>query len=241
MLKKKFVSQVKRPLKDKTLPVVLSKKEVAKIASALDNLKQKGILMLIYSAGLKVGKAVKLKLNKIDSKKMLIYIKGSKDRKKRYTLLYETTLDILRKYWREYKPGKLLFEGARAGSYSSTRTVKKILEHTCEKVNIGKDVSAYTLRHSSATHLLEDIIDLRYQEILGHKDNKTTEIYTHVITKSIGKIKSPLDILGPKEGTDKRIRLLTAWFSGCSARLRISKVLRISSVLEVYPNLHVNI
>jgi site-specific recombinase XerD len=204
MLKRKFVYEVKRPRKDKKLPVILSKEEVAKILSSIDNLKHKAILMLTYSAGLRVGEVVKLKLEDIDSKRMLIHIKGSKGRKDRYTMLSETALDILRKYWREYKPGKWLFEGARAGRYLSTRTVEKILEHACEKANIRKDVSVHTLRHSFATHLLEGGTDLRYiQEILGHKDSKTTEIYTHVSTKSIGKIKSPLDTLGLEEGGDK--------------------------------------
>lgn len=147
---------------------------------------------------------VKLKPEDIDSKRMLIHIKGSKGRKDRYTILSETALEILREYWREYKPRKWLFEGARPGRYLSIRTVEKILEHACEKANIRKDVSVHTLRHSFATHLLEGGTDLRYiQELLGHKDSKTTEIYTHVSIKSIEKIKSPLDTLGLKEGDNK--------------------------------------
>jgi len=175
-----------------------------KILSSVDNIKHKAILMLIYSAGLRVGEVVKLKPEDIDSKRMLIHIKGSKGRKDRYTILSETALEILREYWREYKPRKWLFEGARPGRYLSIRTVEKILEHACEKANIRKDVSVHTLRHSFATHLLEGGTDLRYiQELLGHKDSKTTEIYTHVSIKSIGKIKSPLDTLGLKEGNNK--------------------------------------
>jgi len=196
MLRKRFVYEVKRPRKDKKLPVVLSKEEVTKILSSVDNIKHKAILMLIYSAGLRVGEVVKLKIEDIDSERMLIHIKGSKGRKDRYTMLSEKVLDILRKYWKEYKPEKWLFEGAKTGRYLSTRTVEKILEHACEKAGIRKDVSVHTLRHSFATHLLEGGTDLRYiQELLGHKDSKTTEIYTHVSTKSIGKIKSPLDSL----------------------------------------------
>lgn len=119
-------------------------------------------------------------------------------------MLSETALDILRKYWREYKPEKWLFEGAKTGRCLSTRTVEKILEHACERANIKKDISVHTLRHSFATHLLEGGTDLRYiQELLGHKDSKTTEIYTHVSTKSIGKIKSPLDTLNLKKGGDE--------------------------------------
>lgn len=142
--------------------------------------------------------------NGVDSKRMLIHIKGAKGRKDRYTMLSETALETLRQYWRRYKPDKWLFEGARAGRYISTRTVEKILEHACEKAGIRKDVSVHTLRHSFATHLLEGGTDLRYiQELLGHAHSKTTEIYTPVSTKSIGKIKSPLDTLNLKEGDDK--------------------------------------
>jgi integrase len=178
--------------------------ELLKILNSVDNLKHKAILMLVYSAGLRVGEVVKLKPEDIDSKRMLIHIKGAKGRKDRYTLLSEKTLEVLREYWRQYKPDKWLFEGARAGRYLSTRTVEKILEHACEKADIKKDVSVHTLRHSFATHLLEGGTDLRYiQELLGHTSSKTTEIYTHVSTKSLGKIKSPLDSLELKERSDK--------------------------------------
>jgi len=200
MLKKRFVYEVKRPRKDRKLPVVLSQEEVARILSSVENIKHKALLMLIYSAGLRVGEVVRLKIEDIDSKRMLIHIKGSKGRKDRYTMLSETALETLRQYWREYKPTKWLFDGARAGRYLSTRTVEKVLEYACEKAGIRKDISVHTLRHSFATHLLEGGTDLRYiQEILGHKDSKTTEIYTHVSTKSIGKIKSPLDSLDLKK------------------------------------------
>ena len=203
MLKKKFVYEVKRPRKDKKLPVVLSKEEVAKILSSVDNLKHKAILMLVYSAGLRVGEVVKLKPEDIDSKRMLIRIKGAKGRKDRYTLLSEMALEILRKYWRDYKPDKWLFEGAKKERYISTRTVQHILEHACTQAGIRKDISVHTLRHSFATHLLEGGTDLRYiQELLGHAHSKTTEIYTHVSTKSLSKIQSPLDSLSIAKGGD---------------------------------------
>jgi site-specific recombinase XerD len=204
MLKKKFVYEVKRPRKDKKLPIVLSKEEVAKILSSVDNIKHKAILMLVYSAGLRVGEVVKLKVEDIDSKRMLIHIKGSKGRKDRYTLLSEKALNILREYWKRYKSAKWLFEGAKAGRYLSTRTVQVIFEHAKEKAGIKKDVTVHSLRHSFATHLLEGGTDLRYiQELLGHAHSKTTEIYTHVSTKSIGKIKSPLDSLNLNEGGER--------------------------------------
>ena len=164
--------------------------------NSVDNLKHIAILVFIYSAGLRVSEVVRLRTEDIDNNRMLIHTKGAKGRKDRYTILSATALDILRKYWKEYKPERWLFEGARAGRYLSIRTVEKILEHACEKAGVRKDVSVHTLRHSFATYLLEGGTDLRsIQELLGHKDSKTTEIYTHVSTKSIGKIKSPLDTL----------------------------------------------
>ncbi|MEW6620224.1 MAG: tyrosine-type recombinase/integrase [bacterium] len=167
----------------------------------MNNLKHKVMLMLVYSAGLRVGEVVRLKTEDVDSKRMLIHIKGSKGRKDRYVMLSEVALEILRGYWRKYKPEKWLFEGARVGRHLSTRTVEKILEDACKKAGTKKDVSVHTLRHNFATHLLEGGTDLRYiQELLGHKDSKTTEIYTHVSTKNIGKIKSPLDTLNLKKG-----------------------------------------
>jgi len=199
MLKKKFVHEVKRPHKDKKLPVILSQEEVARILSSVDNIKHKALLVLVYSGGLRVGEVVKLKPKDVDSSRMLIHIKESKGRKDRYTMLSETALEVLRQYWREYRPQKWVFEGAKADRYISIRTVQKILEHACKKAEIKKDISVHTLRHSFATHLLESGTDLRYiQEILGHKNSKTTEIYTHVSTKSIGRIKSPLDSLNLK-------------------------------------------
>jgi site-specific recombinase XerD len=157
--------------------------------------------MLVYSAGLRVGEVVRLRSEDIDSERMLIHIKSAKGRKDRYTMLSQTALQTLKEYQEQYKPVKWLFEGARAGRYLSTRTVGKILVHACEKAKIGKDVSVHSLRHSFATHLLESGTDSRYiQELLGHKNSKTTEIYTHVSTQNLRKIKSPLDSLDLKKG-----------------------------------------
>jgi len=127
---------------------------------------------------------------------MLMHINGSKGRKDRCTLLSNTALSVLREYWRKYKPAKYIFQGAKADRHLSIRTVQKVLGHACEKADIQKDVSVHTLRHSFATHLLEGGTDLKYiQELLGHAHSKTTEIYTHVSNRDIGRIKSPLDSL----------------------------------------------
>ncbi|MEW6003116.1 MAG: site-specific tyrosine recombinase/integron integrase [Nitrospirota bacterium] len=194
MLKKRFLYDIKRPRKDKKLPVVLSKEEVASILSSVDNIKHKAILMLVYSSGLRVGEVVRLKPEDIDSKRMLVFIKGAKGRKDRYSLLSESALKTLREYWREYKPVKWLFPGPNSERYITIRTAQRVFEIACNRAGIRKDVTIHSLRHSFATHLLENGIDLRYiQELLGHKSSKTTEIYTHVSTKDFAKIRNPLD------------------------------------------------
>ena len=200
VLEKNFIFEVKRPKKDKKLPVVLSKEKVKRILDVTTNIKHKAILMLMYSGGLRVGEIVRLKLENIDHERSLIHIKGSKGRKDRYTILSKRVLVVLRKYYNQYRPEKWLFEGAIPGKHISTRAVQAIFKHACEKAGIKKEVSAHSLRHSFTTHLLESGIDLRYiQEILGHKSSKTTEIYTHVSKTGIARIRSPLDTILEEE------------------------------------------
>ena len=192
VLKKDFIIEVKRPKKDKKLPVVLSREEVKRILDVTTNIKHKAILMLMYSGGLRVGEAVRLKPKDIDPERGLIHIKGSKGRKDRYTILSQNVMIVLREYYTQYKPKKWLFEGAKPGKHISIRTVQTIFKHACAKAGIK--ISAHSLRYSFATHLLESRIDLRYiQEILGHKSSKTTEIYTYVSKASLTSIKNPLD------------------------------------------------
>ncbi|WP_243117021.1 site-specific tyrosine recombinase/integron integrase [Natranaerovirga hydrolytica] len=183
-----------RPKKEKKLPNVLSKEEVINIINSLENEKHKTIMYLIYSAGLRVGEVVRLKLDDIDSKRMLIRISQGKGRKDRYTILSELTLKQLRKYYILYKPEQWLFPGGNGKSFLTERSVQKIFEDACNKAKIKRKVTVHTLRHSFATHLLEGGTDLRYiQELLGHTSSKTTEIYTHVTQKNLSNIKSPLD------------------------------------------------
>jgi len=170
ILKRKFVFEVKRPKKDKKLPVVLSKEEVAEILDSVDNIKHKAILMLVYSAGLRVGEVVKLKPEDIDGNRMLVFVKGAKGRKDRYTLLSEATIRALREYWEEYKPTKWLFPGPYKERHITIRSDQRIFEMACEREGVKKEVTIHSLRHSFATHLLENGIDLRYiQELFGHK------------------------------------------------------------------------
>jgi len=141
--------------------------------------------------------------NSIDSDRKLIFTKGAKGRKDRYTTLSRIALETLRIYYKSVKPKTWLFPGQREGRHISTRTVEKVFEDAVEKAGIKKNVGVHSLRHSYATHLLESGTDIRYiQELLGHKSSKTTEIYTHVSKKSLGEIASPLDNL-EMEGGDK--------------------------------------
>jgi integrase/recombinase XerD len=192
---KRTFYQLDRPLKEKTLPNVLSIEEVSKILNSITNLKQKAVLMVIYSGGLRISEATRLKMSDIDSQRMQIRIHQSKGKKDRYTLLGQKTLEILRLYYKEYKPKGYLFEGQFGGAYSES-SIQEVFREAKAKASITKKATVHTLRHSFATHLLENGTDLRYiQALLGHSSSKTTEIYTHVTTKGFDQIKSPIDQL----------------------------------------------
>ncbi|AEA33044.1 site-specific tyrosine recombinase/integron integrase [Hippea maritima] len=185
--------ELHRPKKEHKLPKVLSKKEVKIIFDVTSNLKHKCILMLIYSAGLRRSEPLNLAPTDIDSERMIIHINGAKGKKDRISLLSDNLLNLLLKYYKEYRPQKYLFEGQKGGMYSPT-SIANILKKAAIKAGIKKTVTPHMLRHSFATHLLEQGTDLRYiQELLGHESSKTTEIYTHVSKKAIDKIKNSMD------------------------------------------------
>jgi len=124
---------------------------------------------------------------------MYVIIRSGKGNKDRYSILSEKVLELLRQYFREYKPREWLFEGQYGGQYSAT-SIQNILKQAVRRAGIKKRVTVHTLRHCFATHLLEHGVDLRYiQELLGHQNPKTTEIYTHITQRGLGKIKSPID------------------------------------------------
>lgn len=186
---------VERPVKERKLPVVLSEAEVSRIFACVDNLKHKCLLMLIYSAGLRISEALNLKVKDLDSKRMQVSVRNAKGKKDRVSLLSKSILPILRSYYQLYEPKEYLFEGAEGGKYSS-RSAQNVLKRACAKAKIQKRATLHTLRHSFATHLLEKGTDLRYiQVLLGHGSSRTTEIYTHVSTKALKDIQSPLDSL----------------------------------------------
>jgi len=190
------ISLVHRPKREKTLPNVLSKEEVKKILEAPQNIKHRMMLSLIYSCGLRRSELLHLKPADIDSKRNLIVIRAAKGKKDRIVPLSDKILVMLRDYYKTYQPKTWLFEGQFGNEKYSEKSLQSVLKQALDKTGIKKPVTLHWLRHSYATHLLEAGTDLRYiQEILGHKSSKTTEIYTHVSTKSIQKIISPFDTL----------------------------------------------
>jgi len=199
--KPRVTISVPRPKKERKLPDILSQQEIYRLMEAIDNNKHRAIMFLIYSAGLRVGEVVRLKINDIDSERNLIHIRQAKGKKDRYTILSQVALAALNIYIEQYHPENWLFPGAQPGRHLHERSVQKVFDGAWEKAGIKKDVSVHTLRHSFATHLLEAGTDLRYiQELLGHQSSKTTEIYTHVSKRDIGRIQSPLDrILSPEK------------------------------------------
>ncbi len=185
---------IERPRKEQKLPQVLSKEEILAIIANTNNIKHRCIVSLLYSAGLRRSELLDLKVEDIDSKRMLIHIKNAKNNKDRYSLLSETVLKELRIYYKEWKPKKYLFEGLKGNKYSGS-SVKEIVVKASEKSKINKRVTPHMLRHSFATHLLENGTDLRYiQTLLGHSSTKTTEIYTQVAVNNFKSIKNPLDL-----------------------------------------------
>ncbi|MBN2071580.1 MAG: tyrosine-type recombinase/integrase [Candidatus Krumholzibacteriota bacterium] len=195
VLRKSFViSELPRPKKARKLPSVLSMEEVQRLFSVVRNRKHLAIMMVVYSAGLRLGEVVRLKTRDIDPERHLIHVRGGKGRKDRYTILSDVALGVLRDYTRAYCPSAWLFPGADEKRYISPRSVQNMITNASHRAGISKQVSTHTLRHSFATHLLENGTDLRYiQELLGHKSSKTTEIYTHVSRKDLARIISPLD------------------------------------------------
>jgi len=177
----------KRPRSEKKLPNVIDGEFIKSKLSQIQNVKHKAILTLTYSVGLRVSEVVNLKIEDIDSKRMLIHIKNAKGKKDRIVPLSNVVLELLRDYFKEYKPDEYLFNGQNSINYSIG---------SCQKIYkkyIDSESSIHTLRHSSFTHLLESGTDLRIiQKIAGHSSSKTTEIYTHVSNQLLSKVNLPI-------------------------------------------------
>lgn len=187
---------VHRPKRAHSLPNVLSKEEVKALLGACGNLKHKAMLCLIYSCGLRRGELLKLKWSDIDVNRHLVVIRQAKGRKDRVVPLSVKIMELLREYSQVYASKDWVFEGQGGRHPYDERSLQNVLKGALGKSGITKPVTLHWLRHSYATHLLENGTDLRYiQEILGHSSSRTTEIYTHVSTRSIQKVISPFDSL----------------------------------------------
>ncbi len=185
--------QLDRPKKEKRLPEVLSIDEIKELLTPLKNLKHKTLLSMLYSSGMRIGEALSLKLTSVDLNRSLLHIKNGKGRKDRYVPISKTMIGLLKLYYSQFKPETYVFEGRNNAPYSPV-SARQVLIRALRHTSITKHVTLHTLRHSYATHLLENGTDIRFiQELLGHNSPKTTMIYTHVSTTSLEKIKNPFD------------------------------------------------
>ncbi len=185
--------ELTRPKKSKVLPTVLSQEDMISLLRCTGNLKHRAILALIYSSGLRIGELLQLELQHIYVDRKQVLVKNGKGRKDRYVVLADSIVPLLHNYVATYRPKRYFVEGANGGLYSAS-SVRKFLKKYCKKAGIKALVTPHTLRHSYATHMLEQGVHLRYiQELLGHSKPETTMIYTHVARKDLISIKSPLD------------------------------------------------
>ena len=188
--------RIPRPRKEHRLPQVLSPEEVARILARARNPKHRALLMLLYSAGLRVGEVVRLRPSDLDVERGLVRVRRGKGAKDRYTLLARKSVDAVRLYLDAYPTEDWLFPSTRPGRHLSTRSVQRVVKRAAAAAGITKQVTTHTLRHSFATHLLEGGTNLRIiQELLGHTNARTTQLYTHVARSALEAVRSPLDNL----------------------------------------------
>lgn len=203
--------ELQRPRKSRKLPVVLSQEEVIDLIKVTQNLKHRAIIALLYSCGLRISELLNLRLSAINIDRRQLLVQNSKGRKDRYVGMAESFLPILKNYMITYNPKVYFVEGIKGGRYSA-ESIRQFLKRNCKRAKIIKRVTPHTLRHSYATHLLENGTDLRYiQELLGHSKPETTMIYTKVTRKDLMHIVSPLDTavrtLGEKDKSNTIVLL----------------------------------
>ncbi|MFT5217761.1 MAG: integrase/recombinase XerD [Glaciecola sp.] len=185
--------KIERPRKEFKLPTIISKEEVLALIEQTNSIKHRCSVELLYGSGLRRSELINLKIEDIDSKRMLVQIKKTKGNKDRLTLLLQNVLQDFRSYYKTWKAKEYLFEGHKGGKYSG-QSVVKVVKTAAHKAKIRITVTPHMLRHSFATHVLKAGVDLRQiQVLLGHSSSKTTEIYTHVATNTFKTIKNPLD------------------------------------------------
>jgi integrase/recombinase XerD len=195
------LQRIRCPRQPKKLPVVLSLEETARFFAAIVGLKHRAILMTAYAAGLRISEVVALRLEDIDSQRMVLRVRQGKGRRDRNVMLSPRLLDLLRGYWKVARPAEWLFPGDIPGRPITAGSVHHIGAQAARAAGLGKHVTVHTLRHSFATHLLEAGTDIRtIQVLLGHRNLKTTAIYTHVSPTAVEATRSPLDRLAPLPG-----------------------------------------
>ncbi|RLD23376.1 MAG: hypothetical protein DRI70_09475 [Bacteroidetes bacterium] len=186
--------KIKRPRKNRHLPDILSKEEIAKMLRLTNNPKHKAIIVVLYSSGVRREELLNLKIRDIDSDRMRIRVRNGKGNKSRDTLLAQNTLELLRSYYRLYHPSEYLFESYRAGTAYSGSSVIKVVQRAVQRANITKHIYPHSLRHTFATHLLEQGVNLKViQKLLGHTSMHSTAIYLHLAKADFKNVKSPID------------------------------------------------
>ena len=200
-LKREWIFEnIRCPKRKIKLPIVLDLSEVEALFSVTANLKHKAILMITYSAGLRISEAARLKITDIDSKRMMVWVQQGKGGKDRYTILSHTALECLRQYWRQYHPKEWLFEGQKEGTHICISSIHQIFCKAKKRAGITKPASVHTLRHSFATHLIEAGTSLHHvQVLLGHRSPTTTTVYLHVSRMNLAQVTSPLDKAQPEQ------------------------------------------
>lgn len=194
ILKRRFLFDIKGPKKSNYLPTILSKEEIQRMLAVTINPKHNFLISLMYSAGLRVSECVKIRMRDFDLDRGMIVVRGGKGNKDRCTLLAKKLVPVLKKQLELKKPGDYLFSGAQGMGHLTMESAEKIVKKAVEVAGIAKKVSCHSLRHSFATHLLEDGTDIRYiQSLLGHAKLETTQIYTKVVNTALQKIANPLD------------------------------------------------
>jgi site-specific recombinase XerD len=184
--------QIKTAKRPQSLPVILSRQEIKEVIAQTNNAKHKLILALAYGAGLRVSEVVKLKVNDINLESSTIHLKRAKGGQDRLTIFPDKLKTSLSKIWAQKSKDDFVFSSQQGGRLS-TRTAQKIFKASCKKAKIKKDATFHSLRHSFATHLIEDGVDIRYvQKLLGHQNIRTTQRYTRVTNSKLKNIKSPL-------------------------------------------------
>ncbi len=192
---KREVYYIERPRKERQLPIVLSKEEVVKLIAATPNEKHKLSFAMLYSTGMRISELLHLRLSDIDLDRCIVHIKNAKGKKDRITVLSKNLIPVIETFIEAHHPKYWLLEGPKRKQYSAS-SIRQTLKRNAKLAGITKNVTPHTLRHSFATHLLEQGTDLRYiQELLGHSSPETTAIYTSVTDSSLRRVKSPLDTI----------------------------------------------